>query len=69
MYNSLICTRSEMDITPVFGTVVGGSNPSGCTQGYQFIGIREGFERFFPIDAKKWKNTGVCNSRIPPGAQ
>ena len=23
--------RSEMDITPVFGTVVGGSNPSGGT--------------------------------------
>jgi hypothetical protein len=20
-----------MDITPVFGTVIGGSNPSGCT--------------------------------------
>lgn len=24
-------TRGEMDITTVFGTVVGGSNPSGCT--------------------------------------
>ena len=35
MYNSheyFNCTRSEMDITTVFGTVVGGSNPSGCTQ-------------------------------------
>ncbi len=31
MYNKGHCTRSEMDITPVFGTVVGGSNPSGCT--------------------------------------
>lgn len=27
-----ISTRSEMDIIPVFGTVVGGSNPSGCTK-------------------------------------
>jgi hypothetical protein len=26
------CTRGEMDIIPVFGTVVGGSNPSGCTR-------------------------------------
>lgn len=24
-------SRSEMDITPVFGTVIGGSNPSGST--------------------------------------
>lgn len=28
----VVCTRSEMDIMPVFGTVVGGSNPSGCTK-------------------------------------
>ncbi len=26
-----LCTYSEMDIMPVFGTVVGGSNPSRCT--------------------------------------
>lgn len=25
-------TRGEMDITTVFGTVIGGSNPSGCTR-------------------------------------
>lgn len=25
-------TRGEMDITTVFGTVIGGSNPSECTQ-------------------------------------
>ena len=25
------CTRSEMDIMPAFEAVVGGSNPSGCT--------------------------------------
>ncbi len=25
------CTRSEMDIITVFGTVVSGSNPDGCT--------------------------------------
>ena len=29
--NLLIRPRSEMDITPVFGTVVGGSNPSEGT--------------------------------------
>lgn len=28
---SVICTRGEKDITTVFGTVVGGSSPSGCT--------------------------------------
>ena len=27
------CTHSEMDIIPVFGTVVPGSNPGGCTAG------------------------------------
>lgn len=27
-----IRTRGEMDITTVFGTVIGGSNPSGCTE-------------------------------------
>ena len=32
MYNKYPCTRSEMDITTVFRTVVGGSNPSGCTK-------------------------------------
>ena len=26
------CTRGEMDITTVFGTVVLGSSPSGCTR-------------------------------------
>ena len=26
-----ISSRSEMDITPVFGTVIGGSNPSEST--------------------------------------
>lgn len=37
----IICTRSEMDIIPVFGTVVGGSNPSGCTRfgNSQFLDI------------------------------
>lgn len=28
---NVICTRSETDITTVFGTVVLGSSPSGCT--------------------------------------
>lgn len=32
MIQELFCTRGEMDIMPVFGTVVGGSNPSGCTK-------------------------------------
>ncbi len=35
MYNCLVyfnCTHGEMDITTVFGTVIGGSNPSGCTK-------------------------------------
>lgn len=31
-YNHKICTHGEMDITTVFGTVIGGSNPSGCTK-------------------------------------
>ncbi len=26
------CTRSEMDIITDFGSVVGGSSPSGCTK-------------------------------------
>ncbi len=33
-----MCPRGEMDITTVFGTVVGGSNPSGGVQDfYQFV--------------------------------
>lgn len=26
------CTHSEMDITTDYGSVIGGSNPSGCTR-------------------------------------
>lgn len=29
-------TRGEMDITTVFGTVIGGSSPSGCTETKSF---------------------------------
>ena len=32
MYNLLHRTRSEMDITTVFGTVIVGSNPTGCAE-------------------------------------
>jgi hypothetical protein len=28
----LLCARGEMDITAVFGTVIGGSSPSGRTE-------------------------------------
>ena len=31
------CTRGEMDITTVFGTVIGGSSPSGCTGSKDFV--------------------------------
>ena len=42
----LKCTRSEMDITTVFGTVVGGSNPSGCTRESKMFYFREGSKDF-----------------------
>ncbi len=37
-------SRGEMDITTVFGTVVGGSNPSGSTISEAIL-LPEGFER------------------------
>lgn len=37
----LLCTHGEMDITTVFGTVILGSNPGGCTakgvSGYSLV--------------------------------
>jgi hypothetical protein len=32
-------TRGEMDIITVFGTVVGGSSPSGCTIKFTYTNI------------------------------
>ena len=31
VYNKIVCTCGEMDITAVFGTVILGSNPGRCT--------------------------------------
>lgn len=43
-------TRGEMDIIPVFGTVVGGSNPSECTREeatcVASVGDSKGFSMF-----------------------
>ena len=42
-----------MDITTVFGTVVGGSSPSGCTKAaekanlFAFVGDSKDFSLFF----------------------
>jgi hypothetical protein len=41
MYNEYrLCTHGEMDITTVFGTVIGGSNPSGCTKSVYIQDLR-----------------------------
>jgi hypothetical protein len=37
------CTRGEMDIIPVFGTVVPGSSPGGCTVKREKIEIKASF--------------------------
>lgn len=36
----LICTRGETDIITVFGTVVSGSSPDGCTKSGRFCAGR-----------------------------
>ncbi len=38
------CTRGEMDITTVFGTVIVGSNPAGCTMRVWFSGRMTAFQ-------------------------
>ncbi len=68
----MLCLRGETDITTVFGTVIGGSNPSGDTNEFKLESLL-GFERAEVrlaqatpnVDEAKLQRCPVL--RIPPG--
>src|SRR3989338_1499592 len=47
------CSRGEMDITAVFGTVVGGSNPSESIESKQTALLAWGIRKTFRCDSRK----------------